>query len=54
MLHPLPGRDVNSFSFFLKTIVSYENDDEKIENGTIVYKNDRFLKSSFFKNDRTL
>jgi len=44
-------RDVNVFIFW-KTIVSLWKRRRKIENETIVFKNDRVFQSSFFKNDR--
>jgi len=57
------GLGMLTFSFFRKTIVSLRKRRRKIENKTIVFKNDRFLKkvrflkivvfkTTVFKNDR--
>ena len=43
-----------TFSFFWKTIVSLWKRRWKIENETIIFKNDRFFKKFVFKNGRLI
>jgi len=46
------NRDVNVFIFLEKTIVSLWKRRQKIENETILFKNDHFFKKLVFKNGR--